>query len=383
MTKQPPRPPALSPKTKTLPESQRGAWFDGVDPVTLLGIYGTTQMFELPLRAKRFTLGSDPTCDVPVVSGFLSNNHCTLERRASKLRVHDLGSKNGTFYNGRREKVFDIRPGETFIAGGVRFVALNEEMRAAFPTLVEVLGGDDEQTLAPREHAASPSPSEVVIAATQFRNVLITGEPGCDHARLARALHAMSLMRARTIVEIDRVPDERMRQREIIDRAARSTLVIALGPDSPVMDAAFASMIFSTSYHIRVIAHAPSVAKAASVFGPDYVRDMQVITLQPLARRRHMILPLLDRLLEQRGADVRTANLTPSNQGGLQAADWPGNFDDLRRAADLLTALAREGSLRKTADALGVPLATLHYWLSGFGVSAPLGTASKRSPSPT
>ena len=185
-------------------------------------------------------------------------------------------------------------------------------------------------------------------------------------------------MRARPIVEIDRVPDERTQQREIIDRAARSTLVIDLAPDSPITDAAFASMIFSTSFHIRVIVLAPSVAKAGSLLGPDFVRDMQVITLQPLARRRHMILPLLDRLFEQRGADLRTASLTPSNQGGLRAADWPGNFDDLRRAADLLAVLAREGSLRKAAEALGVPLATLHYWLSGFGVSAPLGRSGSR-----
>lgn len=360
-------------KTRTLPDEQRGAWFEGSDVITMLSVYGTALTFDLPREAKTFTIGSSPDRDIAVPTEFLSALHCVLERRDGKLRVHDQSSKNGTYFHDRREAVFDVHPGDTFTAGSIRFLAMNDEMRAAHPVLVDLLGGEDEHVLRVSSNMLS-SPSDVLVAAAHGSHILITGEPGCDHARVARTIHDISLLRARAPVSVRHVPDERARQREMLDNAARSTLILEIDAKTPVMDAAFASAVFSPEQHIRVIALAPSITRANQVLGDPNVRDMRLVSLQPLARRQRMIPRLLDRLLVDRGIALRTADLTPKNQAALQSYDWPHNFDDLRLAADRIDVLAREGTLRKTAEVLGMSVSTFHYWFNAVGLSLPLLT---------
>ncbi len=79
-----------------------------------------------------------------------------------------------------------------------------------------------------------------------------------------------------------------------------------------------------------------------------------------------------DQRLADMGSDLRATRLSSANQAGLEARDWPNNFDDLRDVAKHLDLIHREGSLRKAAERLKVPLATYHYLLRGFGVSTPL-----------
>src|SRR5262245_11981516 len=138
---------ASKPKTKTLPESMRGATCDGPDVVTALKVYGMDVLFELRRDKKTFTLGSDPGHDIVIPDGYLSGLHCMLERRGLALRVRDQESYNGTFIDGRRESVFDLRPGATFSAGAIRFLALNDEMVAAYPVLADLLGSTEEAGL--------------------------------------------------------------------------------------------------------------------------------------------------------------------------------------------------------------------------------------------
>jgi hypothetical protein len=190
--------------------------------------------------------------------------------------------------------------------------------------------------------------------------------------RLARTIHDISLFRAQAPVALSRIPDERSRQRTILDSAARSTLILDIDDKTPVMDAAFASMVFSREYHIRVIALAPSIARASQVRGDVNVRDMRLVSLQPLARRRTMLPRLLDRLFSERGSALRTADLASANQQALLEYDWPHNFDDLQVVADRIEVLAREGSLRKAAESLGMNLSTFHDWLTGIGLTLPL-----------
>lgn len=358
-------------KTKTLPEDQRGAWFDGPDIVTSLRVHGTGLVFDLARDRSTFTLGSNSTADIAVASDHLSGLHCVLERRGLKLRVQDQGSYNGTHFNERRESTFDLQPGDTFVAASIRFLAQNDEMRSAHSTLVELLGAEDEHVLASPE-AAWARPSDVLVAAAHSSNIVIAGEKGCDHLRLARAIHRVSLRRNRPIVEIERVPEERSQQRAIIDAATRSTLVITVDDDASVVDAAFASMIFSAPFHIRVIALATASETVGKVLGHSYAAPMRLIQLLPIARRRGMISRLLDQLLSERDAPFRVSDLTAKNQEALQTYEWPENFDDLRFAADALIAMHRGGSIRGTADILGIKKSTWHYWMAAVGLSKPL-----------
>ncbi|MBA3540732.1 MAG: FHA domain-containing protein [Deltaproteobacteria bacterium] len=323
---------------------------------------------------KTFSLGSSQDRDLVIPGEFLSALHCVLERRGPGLRVHDQGSRNGTFFGDRRETVFDLRPGETFTAASIRFLAMNDEMRAAYPTLVDILGGEDEHSL--RSAGDVPtSPSDLIVAATLGGNLLITGEPGCEQDRLAHTIHAISLRRTRPIVELGQVPDDRTQQRAIIDRAARSTLLLAIEPKSQVIETTFCSMIFSSSFQIRVLALAPSIAKASDVLGDATVRPMQHVWLRPLAQRPGAIHLLLDHAFAERGAPLRVSDLSDVNREALHAYSWPDNFTGLRVAADRLVVLARAGSLRRAAEALHIGVSTLHYWLNQVGLTLPLVVA--------
>jgi predicted component of type VI protein secretion system len=58
----------------------------------------------------RLLVGRDEECHLKPVSEFVSRHHCVLLLDEFTFRVQDLGSKNGTFVNGRR-----IGAGETIL----------------------------------------------------------------------------------------------------------------------------------------------------------------------------------------------------------------------------------------------------------------------------
>ncbi|MBA3458665.1 MAG: FHA domain-containing protein [Deltaproteobacteria bacterium] len=362
------------PKTKTQPESLRVPYFDGPDVVTGLRVVGTGIEFTLPREQRSFSLGSFPDNDVALPPGYLSRKHCVLERHSGVLRVIDKGSTNGTIFDIRREETFDLRPGNTFVAGPFEFLAVNDEMRRASPVLAGILGPEGDPS-APSSFEPSnkseTSPSAMMMLATSGRPVLIIAEPGCDQARLARVLHEMSLVRARPPVILGPLPSDRARQREILDAASRSSLLVTIDDDSEVIDAAFASSAFSSSFRIRVIATTPSLERARSVLSAEHVDKMGIVKLPALAFRT--TLPaLLDHALAERGAMVRFSQLTAGNQSALQGFGWPRNLDDLRFFAERIDLLSRT-SLRSAAKTLGYKAhSTLSEWLAKVGLTLPL-----------
>ncbi len=51
---------------------------------------------------RKLLIGRGEDCDLRVESDFVSTHHCVLLLDDYTLRIRDLGSKNGTFVNGRR-----------------------------------------------------------------------------------------------------------------------------------------------------------------------------------------------------------------------------------------------------------------------------------------
>lgn len=374
MTKRAPGRPvaADAAKTKTLPEAMRDAHLDEPDLVTSLRVFGTAVEFPLAREARTFTLGSDPSRDIALPGRYLSSLHCVLDRRAECLKVTDQASHNGTFFEGRRVQSFEIRPSDLFTAGPFTFLAQNDEMRAAYPTLVGLLGPEDDASPSASPWGEDASPSSLIVLAMGGRHMLLTGQAGCGQAQLARTIHDISLLRGRPPVVLQKLPADRERQREILDAASRSTLIITIDPSAPVMDAAFVQSAFSPSYRIRVIAIAPGVDKANQVLAAEHVRTMRIIAVPPLAFRQRAIPTLMDHALAARSASFRFSDLTAANQAALSAHGWPGNFDDLHLAATRLVAVATAASLRRAADALDLSYSTLQHWFSHLGLSQPV-----------
>jgi hypothetical protein len=368
--------PSQPPKTKTLPESMRVPYFEGPDLVTALRVFGSGVEFPLPREQKTFTLGSSSDRDIALPAGYLSQLHCVLERRPSVLRVVDQNSHNGTIFEGRREASFELRPGSTFVAGPFTFLAVNDEMRRAYPTLAGILGPEDDQSLQPPV-TADAIPSAMMVLATSGQHVLIVAEPGCEQAKLARVMHDMSRVRARPPVSLTTLPADRGAQRELLDAASRSTLLLEIDSSSEVMDAAFVSSIFGSSFRIRVIATAPTVEKARAVLTADHVHKMRIVELPALAFRTSLPA-LLDHVLAERGASVRFSQLTEENQAALRGYGWPGNFDDLRFVAERLDAMAHSPSMRQAAASLGLANTSLRDWAETLGLSHPVVAAQEK-----
>jgi hypothetical protein len=360
------QPPAGSRKTPVrtdpLAEAQRGPWYDGPDPITALREYDGVVELELPLDVSRFTMGASRRCDLSLPERGLSATHCLLERRGDQLRLLDQHSTNGMYVQDRRVSEGSIGPGDTFTLAPVTFLAMNAEMRAHRPTIVDVLGT-----------GLVPSPDRLLReAARGSSNLLLTGEPNCDQHRLAGAIHAVSLRRRRKLIAVGELPAERAKQRAIIDSAARSTLAVTISAGQLRLDPTFVSMAFSPSYHVRVIVIAPTADEARRVLARDAVDQMQHIWIRPLRLRTEDLDRFLDRTFADQGTTLRTSDLTPANLAALRAYDWPDNLVSLRFLVKAIVEHRSHGGLRPAAKALGMKRTTLQKQLLKVGLSFPL-----------
>ena len=167
------------------------------------------------------------------------------------------------------------------------------------------------------------------------------------------------------------VPEDRTKQRSIVESSARSTLVISLPTGQGRLDPTFCTMVRAPAYHVRVVVLAPSVDVARATLGRDTVDQMQHVWVRPLLLRSTEIDRLLDRIFE-RHSTLRVANLTPANVVALRAHDWPDNLAGLRRIATMILAYATHHGVRPAARSLGMPPSTLHDQLVRIGLSFPL-----------
>jgi hypothetical protein len=362
--------------TRTTPDNEKAGTLEGPNVVTSLLLYDTDLISLLPKTVKRITVGSDPGQNIVIASPFVSKQHCRIDRSRNLLRVKDLKSKNGTFFEGERQRAFDLKPGKTFIVGARPhcFLALNDDMRLAYPALIDILGAENEHAIGGAREA--PSPSDVIVAAVGGASILVASEPDCDQDRLARIIHSVSRFRERDIVELSPadIPTDRKLQSKLIKlRASRSTVVLDLGAHDQSIDPAFVSMLFKSRYQIRVIVLARSRNVIDDCLGQQYSARLQELWLRPLASRPEAIDRLFDRMLEEQKSPLRMSYLTPDNQDALRNYDWPKNFASLRQAAEWLTGIFQWGSIHKTAQTLNVAPSSMDYWYNRMlKFSAPL-----------
>jgi hypothetical protein len=67
-------------------------------------------------------IGRRQDCDLMIPLGEVSRKHCRIIRDGDDLRLEDLGSSNGTFYNGKRVQETLLHAGDTIQVGPVSFV---------------------------------------------------------------------------------------------------------------------------------------------------------------------------------------------------------------------------------------------------------------------
>ena len=73
------------------------------------------------LAGGRLVIGRSSGCELVVADDTVSRRHAALELRDGAWRLRDLGSRNGTWVNGRRAVDVEVWPGDELQLGAARF----------------------------------------------------------------------------------------------------------------------------------------------------------------------------------------------------------------------------------------------------------------------
>lgn len=171
------------PRTSTLGHT---ATMSRVQPVRLLVIDGPDRGKDCVVTEGTATIGSHHACELKLGDSGVSRKHASVELLSARVRVRDLGSKNGTRYLGARVESLELPLGATIELGSSR-VALLPALGSAAMSTREELGG-----LLGRAPAMRRLFAQLEQVAPTDAAVLIHGQTGTGKEGVARAIHALS-----------------------------------------------------------------------------------------------------------------------------------------------------------------------------------------------
>jgi len=96
---------------------------------------GLSEEQSYPLARGESTIGRTKDNDIFCVHKSLSRKHAKLEFDGRKIRVTDLASKNGIYFNGRRVDRCEVVEGDTFRCGDITFLVEGATARTANTSL--------------------------------------------------------------------------------------------------------------------------------------------------------------------------------------------------------------------------------------------------------
>jgi DNA-binding NtrC family response regulator len=329
------------------------------------------------IHAAPITVGSDPGCDLVLADPRVSRRHLEIHPATSGgFEVRDLGSKNGTLFQGAAITNATVGPGATLRLGNT-YVRVQPEAHGLDlpPCERRRLGDLVGHSLAMRELFTI-----LERAADSEVTVLLEGETGTGKELCAQAIHEHGLRRRQPLVALDcgALP-EGLVESELFGhvkgaftgamqarkgafvRASGGTLFLdevdSLPPKlQPRLLRALESRRVrpvggdeEVEVDVRVIAACQrdlTTAVASGEFRPDLYYRLSVlrVLLPPLRARREDLAPTIRELLTRRGFFERQANqtITGDNLERLIAYPWPGNVRELRNVLDRALALSPE-----------------------------------------
>jgi DNA-binding NtrC family response regulator len=315
-------------------------------------------------------VGTDAGCELVLSDDRVSGRHLAIRAVESRFAVRDLGSTNGTWYEGSQISELVVPAGSTLLAGRT---ALRVEPEAQPldlpPSQARRFGELVGESLAMREVFAV-----LERVASSDATLLVEGETGTGKELVARAVHEASGRRRGPFVAVDcgALPEGLLESElfghvrgaftgaaaeraGMIVRADGGTLFLdELGRVSATVQARLLRVLEERvvrplggdrerAVDVRLIAASRDDLDgevAAGRFRPDLLYRLAVVrvALPPLRTRREDI-PLLARdLLRRRGLPDEA----PAGPGldRLIAHGWPGNVRELRNVLDRALALA-------------------------------------------
>lgn len=104
---------------------------------------GKTTVLDLSAKTLPLVIGRDSeVADIAILDGQASRRHCGLEMNGDRqLMARDMGSRNGTWVNGRLLTVSMLRHGDCIRIGRTHFTVECDAKRPIEPLLGKVMGG--------------------------------------------------------------------------------------------------------------------------------------------------------------------------------------------------------------------------------------------------
>lgn len=316
------------------------------------------------------TVGGDSACDLVLTDKHVSSQHISIVAKGPRFAVVDLGSHNGTLYEGSKLAEATVPPGATLKLGEtfLRVIPRPERIEVP-PSQARQMGELVAESLAMRELFAV-----LELAAASDVTVVLEGETGVGKELAARSIHAASSRRAGPFVAVDcgALP-ETLVESELLGHTKG-----AFTGASAARDGAFARADGGTLYLDELDSVPPDVQsrllrvleeRTVRPVGGDEERSVDIrvvassrrdlrqlvtegafradlyyrlsvvsVTIPPLRERREDIAPLVRHLLLRRGIDA--GSLDGANFERLFVHDWPGNVRELRNVLDRGVALS-------------------------------------------
>jgi two-component system, NtrC family, response regulator GlrR len=362
---------------------------------------------EVTSRGTRIVIGGDESADLVLTDGAVSRFHCEIVVDGARVRLRDLGSRNGTVVDGITVLDAMIDPGATLTLGRsrVRFDTGND--------LVRIPLSENERfgVMVGRSTAMRAVFAILERAAASDATVLLTGETGTGKEAAAESLHMTSPRRDGPFIVVDcgAIPPNLL-EAELFghekgaftganaarlgafEAASGGTIFLdeigELAPDlQPKLLRALERREVKriganahTTVDVRVIAATHRDLRAevnAKRFRADLYYRLAVVevSLPPLRDRGDDLALVVEHLLARVPPAQRAELSTPAFVAHLAAHRWPGNVRELRNYLDRCLALGVDLAPAPTGASEGEPAASN----GGVDASTPLREAREEA----
>ena len=306
-------------------------------------------------------VGTDPTNDLVLVDSTVSRRHLEVERTPKGLVCRDLGSRNGTWIDGRQVLQAFVEPGDKVNLGKTR-LSVKQQSRS---TAVELLGAETFGELVGASQSMRALFNELKRIAAEDMNVLVEGETGTGKELAARAIHSHSARRHGPfrVVDCALIKDDNA-ERELFGPegaypgAEGGTLFLDEVTELPLKvqprllrvieqrEVTAAGGASKRPVNVRVIASTSRNLEeeaASDRFRKELYYRLAVarVRLPPLRTRKGDIPLLAQHLLRRLAASVE---LTPQTLALFEGYDWPGNVRELRNVLERGALMQQTGS---------------------------------------
>ena len=324
-----------------------------------------------------FIIGAGFDTALRIPDPAVSRRHVELVNCGGYVVARDLGSTNGSFFEGNRFEVLDLGPGSVFRIG-------ETELQLVAPSEENPLPPSDATSFGPllgRSRRMREVFAVLERAAKSESTVLVTGETGTGKEVAAEAIHELSRRSDRPFIVVDcaSIP-ENLIESELFGHV-RGAYTNAVADRTGAFEAAEGGTIFldelgelpaslqprllrvlesrrikriGENVHrqvdVRVIAatnrNLEDEVRARRFRSDLYFRLAVVRVALPALRERREDIPLLANAFLERHRERyggQGFRLSRDVIAALSSYDWPGNVRELRNTIDQAASLSSEG----------------------------------------